>query len=70
MTERSRAMQALQDHADAFLQRGLWSYTGYFPDDFYGKEASNYYKWSKRAYDLIKAVGTDGELKPSAENQK
>jgi hypothetical protein len=47
-------LKKLQQHAQLFLDSSLWAYTGYFPDDFYGKEATRYYKWSKRAYDLIR----------------
>ena len=54
-----QAIAELKRHADAFLQNGLWSYTGYFPNDFYGKEGERYYKWSKRAYDLIKKLEGD-----------
>ena len=50
------AIKALESHADAFLQGGLWSYTGYFPNDSYGKMGEDYYRWSKRAFDLIKAL--------------
>ena len=53
---REKAIKDLQRHAREFLNGGLWSYTGYFPDDFYGKEGHRYYEWSKRAYDLIRAL--------------
>lgn len=59
MPEREQAIKALKEHAETFLQNGLLAYTGYFPDDFYGKEATRYYRWSKRAYDLIKQIEAD-----------
>ncbi len=50
------AERALLAHANDFLQSGLWSWSGYFPNDFYGKEGEKYYRWSKRAYSLIMAL--------------
>jgi hypothetical protein len=50
------AERALLAHANDFLQSGLWSWSGYFPNDFYGKEGEKYYRWSKMAYDLIMAL--------------
>lgn len=50
------AILELKQHADQFLQSGMWSHTGYFPDDSYGNEAKEYYEWSKRAYELIKKL--------------
>ena len=49
-------IQQLKREANEFLQSGLWSYTGYWPNDFYGKEAEQYYRWSKRVYELIEKL--------------
>jgi len=46
-------IRELKREAAGFLQSGLSSYTGYWPNDFYGNEAQRYYQWSKRVYDLI-----------------
>ena len=60
----SDALEALRRHATAFAQSGLGSYTGYFPNNSYGKEGERYYKWAKQAYNLIKAL----EPKKSGDN--
>lgn len=41
------------------FQNNLWAYTGYFPDDSYGKMGEQYYKWSKRMYELVKELGIE-----------
>lgn len=59
-------IKKLKRHAYSFLQRGLCSYSGYWPDDFYGKEAQQYYEWSQRAYELIEKLD-DGPCRTIAE---
>lgn len=56
MSDQENALRQLEDHARNFLNSDLWSYTGYFTNDFYGKAGAEYYKWSKRAYELIQKV--------------
>ena len=46
-------LHELKQHAESFLRNGLRAYSGYFPDDFYGKEGWRYYKWSQRAFEII-----------------
>jgi hypothetical protein len=59
MTDPDKAKADLIAHADAFLQGGLWSWAGYFPNHFHGKLGEDYYRWSKRAYDLIQKLKDD-----------
>lgn len=54
--QQAKAVEALKRHAEAFVDHGLRAYSGYFPNDFYGKEGGRYYKWAQRAYDLITAL--------------
>ena len=62
--QRAAAEAALQAHAEAFLQSGLRAGSGYFPNDYYGKEAERYCRWANKAFDLIRALRPDERSEP------
>src|SRR5262249_6916905 len=65
LSDKDKIIQDLISHADAFVARSLRAHTGYFPNDSAGNEASEYYKWSQRAFELIRKL-EETTSKPSA----
>lgn len=55
------AIEDLRRQMDYFRDN-LWAWSGYFPSDFHGKLGEQYYKWSKKTYDILRKIDLEAEV--------